>query len=233
MGYVQEVSLGVYTEWGVGKAREYCESRKLNFEKFLFPWSVSSDREGDFNYLRQYGQPKYFIDYLYIPVLDLFDVSATGLVGFDCRYLGVEDGRLRYRKIKEGESDAFCYFTEDVLGASERVDKIILVESAIDAESLRFLGYPVLAVLSVRGLNHKLCAFLLSLYKKVIICFDNDQTGKQSLKRFLTAIQGWPEIFFKFGVVQLPMKDVNDVLCCMGEGVLRSLFDPMLDGQGV
>jgi DNA primase len=158
----------------------------------------------------------------------MFDVSVNGLLGFDCRYIGYEENRLRYRKIKGEDREDFYYFTEDVLEASKRVDKIIVVESAVDAESLRHLGYPVLAVLSVRGLTHKLCAFLMSLYKKVVICLDNDQTGKQALRKFLEGVQKYPEIFTRFGVVQLPMKDVNDVLCSMGRAAISMLFSGIL-----
>lgn len=101
---------------------------------------------------------------------------------------------------------------------SHSINKVIVVESALDVESFNQHSRmeDVLSIAFNRA-SFTLAQFhylvYLSFYYKfsIYLAFDNDEAGKQATERFIKKAN--KDYQLKIGVISYPYKDFNDFLC--------------------
>jgi hypothetical protein len=213
--FIQDLSNSVYDAASVRRASDYCLTRKLNMSEFSFPWALTSEFSVLFNKFRNYYPPDVFTRCLYIPVTEIID--GRTLVGFDARYVGDEEHRLKYRKFKAGPHIAMVYSTHN-FSDIDPTKPVLVTEGAIDAESLRFFGCPVIFVM-----------FLASLSSKVYLMYDNDDNGRAAVQKILKIASMDEELTHQIQPIIYSGEDPNKVLCQSGRGYLEKVLSSQVE----
>lgn len=96
--------------------------------------------------------------------------------------------------------------------------KLILTESIIDCASLLQIdeitnNYSVLACYGTNGLNEEIQKAILELpeLEEIIFCFDNDEAGKEAVKKYANQLRITNEKL-RITTLELPNKDINETL---------------------
>ncbi len=96
--------------------------------------------------------------------------------------------------------------------------KLILTESIIDAASLLQIdeinkNYSILACYGTNGLNEEIQKAILELteLEEIIFCFDNDDAGKEAVKKYANQLRITNEKL-RITEIELPNKDINETL---------------------
>ena len=104
------------------------KERKLDMGAFSFPWVLTDDNADYFRGLQQYLPPRLFTNCLFVPVVDVAEQQPPKLSGFDIRYLGTEQRRLRWMKIRRDEANPMLYNPAALLSPETYV---VVTESSI------------------------------------------------------------------------------------------------------
>lgn len=228
--FIDYLSSVVYSPENLERAYGYLKKRSVDMSKFRYPWTVTGQSVVPFKifdtdtFEKKYP-PYIFTESLYIPITDI--TNPTRLVGFDVRYVGVDDRRLRFHKFKRSESDVMFYYTKPIyeIGSSE---SLIITEGAIDAESIAQFGWNVLSPLTA---NHNL-RFLLFLYTitdHIYFMYDNDSTGKRALEQIMGAVDISDQIRNSFHTIPYTGKDPNQTLCSLGRDYLGYMIQNQIN----
>ena len=170
--------------------------------------------------MRDKYPPQIFLDCLFIPITEVTD--PTILAGFDVRYVGTEQGKIRYKKFKADPEQPLIYMTHSLEEINSE-KPVIITEGAIDAESLRFLGHPVLSPLTAQH-NIRWALFLWAVSSRIYIAYDNDEDGKKSTRKLLEHVSIDPKVQQGFKALSYMGVDPNGVLCGHGQKYLETIL---------
>lgn len=224
MSFIVDLSNYVYTPEGIEAAKTYAKGRKLDPEAFSFPWTISGSDPDHFRIFKHLYPPWLFTDSLFIPVVDFEDGQT--LVAFDVRYLGNDPKRSRYMKFKTDKTQPILYFTRPLEAIADACP-IIVCEGAVDAESLRFMGYPVISPLTaLHGL--RFLAFLRAISKNIYFAYDNDAGGMQAKQKIQEECSFDPEFSNQIRFLSFPGKDINDSVKAVGRDYLKQFFNTQI-----
>lgn len=214
----------------MARASHYAASRGLDASRFRTPWFMTEatpQAMAPLNGLIK--RPAYFANCLFIPVVDLrFDPAVLGysaLAGFDVRHFDVGVTDAKYTKVKRQSNSVMLYNVHEAV----RSPWGIIVESAIDAESLRMLedptapGRPMPVVSPLTALGSPQFAMLLyGLFQRIYVMYDNDKGGASATKSLLAAAErGGKEMGNAFKPLIYSGMDPNESYCMQGPTPLR------------
>ena len=230
MSFIVDLSNYVYTPDGIANAGLYAKSRGIFPEDFSFPWTITGSDPAHFLPFKHLYPPWLFVDSLFIPIVDFEDGQT--LVAFDVRYLGTDPRRTRYMKFKTDKTEVILYGTRP-LESIPNDCPVIITEGAIDAESLRFLGYPVISPLTaLHGL--RFLAFLRAISNNLYFAYDNDSGGMNAKKRIQEECSFDPEFANQVRFLSFSGKDINECLKTFGQDYLQKvLMSQIQDGRKV
>lgn len=216
--FIDNLADAVYTEENVNRGVEYMESRGLDAGVVSRPWAVTSSDPSRFGWHSRYYRVGSFLEYLYIPVLDMRDVSGGTLAGFDMRYVG-SGGGSRFLKFKRDPVTPLVYGVDSLVLCRGRRE-VWVAESAIDAESLRLAGFPCVSPLSALH-GPRWLSVLLGMADVVHLCYDKDDRGVRAEERLLElgALYGGRLVTHSY-----MGKDPNDALRLGGVDYMRGVF---------
>lgn len=220
---IDALSSLVYTEENKERASRYLAGRGLNFNSLRFPWIMTGNDVSPFYSLKDYYPPEIFVDCLYVPITDI--QHSNSLVGFDVRYCGNLEHRIRYTKKKRTGDTILMYYSKplDQIGTDEPV---IITEGAIDGETVhQCTGYTVISPLS--KIHHfRFCVFLRAITSKIFIMYDNDTDGAKSVKHIAenTAISQM-NVASSFKSIIYSGPDPNKSLMTNGYNYLKNIID--------
>ena len=170
----------------INNAKEYIKSRKLDSSNFKYTPYLSSDLSTFVKINSEIYKEDWLSDSLFFPIVDI----DKNLIGFDVRYLGQNEERIRYYKLKESSASLFNYNSSSIL---EKAEYLFVCEGVIDLESLSycikdsyFSEYSLISPLTCLT-NFKYLELLLMCKKQIVICYDNDSAGikaKEKIKTF-------------------------------------------------
>lgn len=229
--YVDQLARFLYTPERIDRATYYAASRGLDASTLRVPWAMTESHPGAFEFLRQWGQPpSLYVDCLFIPIVEMrHDPAETGrpvLSGFDIRYCGPR-ARAKYTKVKRDASSVMLYNVHEPLWS----DWVVLVESAIDVESLRAIqlpaepgeeprNLPVLGSLTANG-SPQFTMLLHGLFERVYIMYDNDKGGGDATRKMLeSAERAGPKVRDAFRPLVYQGDDPNRALQLFGRNFL-------------
>ena len=223
--FIDLLSNVIYTQENIDRAKRYLSVRKIDFKSLKHPWVLTGSDISVFKVLGRYPvgrYPEVFINSLFVPIVDIEDDKE--LIGYDVRYCGDESNRLRFVKFKKNYESLFLYYTHNF----SEIDKdcpVIITESAIDAESVRGFGLPVVSPLN--AMNHvRFCAVLRAISSKIYVMYDNDETGLQSAKKIIKNFSVDKELSTGVKLISYTGKDPNYCLCNQ-----ETLFKSMVTSQ--
>jgi hypothetical protein len=183
----------LYTDENVARANKYMQLRELESKGLEFPWVATGKNSKPFDFLGTERIPSWmYTECLYIPLIDVSSTQGDYPVGLDVRYIGSNPNRVRYRKIKRAKECPLLYNFH----RARKSESIVLVEGAIDAESVRLLGYEALASLTALGTD-RYAQMLYSLDTPIYVMFDNDYEGRKatmSLMKYFEALGALQQI---------------------------------------
>ena len=220
--FIQALSSRVYSSEGIKNANKYAVGRGLNPEKFPFPWTITSSDINQFEDFRRYYPPNIFNDTLYIPLIDVEDVTGTRLIGFETRYLGSSERRTRYMKFKSNTPPILLYNFFEALNKSS-TEPLVLVEGAIDCESIKSIGFNCLSSLTTQW-SIKFLFLLASLSNKVLVMFDNDSPGQKATERLMKETSLDKDFSNLFIPISYRGKDPNDSIMKFGPDYLKEII---------
>lgn len=218
--FIDGLAATVYTPEGIARAEEYARSRNLEPGLFSFPWAVGPSDARAFEWARPITPPITLVDSLFIPILDMGWTPEQGtprLAGFDIRYIGPIEGKLRWHKFKRTPQTPLFYNHLGLL----RSDSIILTEAAMDAETFRACGFDACASLTAAD-NPRFLQFLIASCRKVFLAYDNDDGGQKARDKIIAHVQGVPELAGFVQPLIYPGKDPNKAVELLGREGFRS-----------
>ena len=147
---------------------------------------------------------------------------------YDVRYVGTSDGRTRFHKMKRAREDSLIFY--NIHEVFENPDwAVVVVESAIDAESIRSLGLPVVPISPLTAqFGNRFASFLYSISDRVLLMYDNDKDGKKASNKIRELIEKFPEVSKCFTSVMYSGGDPNDCLCSNGRDYLEQILNPYI-----
>jgi hypothetical protein len=223
MGFIDELSGLVYTEDSIGRAKEYLIGRGIDPDRMKYPSALTSDSEYRFKkFAKKYNYPsRIFINNLYIPVIEMLDPES--LAGFDIRYCGIISSRIRWAKFKRSTRTLMVDgFYEAVLNIGKPV---VVVESIIDAETIRCLDLPVNVITPLSAVcSIRFASFLYMLTNKVLFMYDNDEAGQKATQRMLEYVGVSTEVYSRFKRVTYKGKDPNESVEIFGKEHLTEVI---------
>lgn len=179
--FIDDLASVLFTPDNITRANDYLATvRKIDPAQLRFPWVYSGSDPNVFNHFRGAYPPIIFTDSLYIPIPDIGDPTGRTLAGFDVRYLGPAQNRLRYHKFRRDPDSPLFYNFHAAL----QTNKIIVAEGAIDVEAIRACGHEAVGALTALG-TPKFLYFLLGLADHVYFMFDNDQDGRGATEKLM------------------------------------------------
>jgi len=226
MELLDALSNVLYTPENIARANNYVTGRGLDPSRFRFPFAASGPDPARFYGFDAIARPYLLTNTLYMPILDLFDPEGKRLIGFDMRYLGEKENRLRYRKIKRNPTDPLLYNVHEALTRPQL--PLVVCEGVIDVESLRLLDLPcnVISPLTATT-NDELIIALVALSQKILIAYDNDSKGRNAKTKFNNILAP-----FKSSVEVRSLTflgpDLNQALQDRGAGFLKQLIRPQI-----
>lgn len=218
--FISDLAAVIYTPQNIERANAYLpQVRKINPAQLRFPWVYTGPETQPFNYFRNAYPPVIFTDSLYIPVPDIGDPTGRTLAGFDVRYLGPAQNRLRYHKFRTTPDAPLFYNIHGVLNA----DDIVVTEGAIDAEAIRACQLPgVEAFGALTALaNAKFAYFLLALGKRIWMAYDNDEDGRSATQSIMEVVSCDPRFVGRVTPLVYPGKDPGKALEAFGLDMLK------------
>lgn len=204
------LSKKILTKENAERAKDYInQKRKLDSTKFLYTPFVTGDLSKFVESNQSIFYKDWLSDSLYFPITSF---KSKEVIGYDVRYLGKNPDRTRYYKIKVDNSSLFCYNTRCLF---EKKELLFVTEGVFDLETLRhiinqsqiFSSYTALSPLTCLT-NPNFLKLLLMSFKKIIICYDNDDAGNNAKKKIMKFIknEGLQHVFF----LDHLGKDLND-----------------------
>ncbi|WP_310556267.1 CHC2 zinc finger domain-containing protein [Flavobacterium sp.] len=208
-------------------AREYCKKRNLEYSKIEIGFNSGQFHHGerkseelinnslavglllDNGLKSNNGETAYNVFGKYSLVFALKN-KENGIVSFYFRsILDKENAKHFYLKNRSGLYPNY---------PNPATKKLILTESIIDCASLLQIdeiakNHSVLACYGTNGLNEEIQKAILELteLEEIIFAFDNDQAGKEAVKKYANQLRIINEKL-KISTVELPNKDINETL---------------------
>ena len=217
--FVDHLAVTIYTPENLERGRLYLKSRGLAPEKLPYPWVHTGPELIPYEPYRGFYPPQIFADSLYVPILDMRDPTGATLAGFDVRYTGPDQHRLRYHKFKrDAQTQLFYNFH-----GSLRKPYVIVAEGAIDAQSFIQLGYHAIAPLTALA-DPRFALLLYALAERIFIAYDNDADGMKATAKLLKTVAGIPVIANAFTALTYKGKDPNEGLKQFGPDYLTALL---------
>lgn len=230
VSFINNLSEIIYTQENAERAHEYLNKRCIDAVRLRYPWVITGRdiklfKIFDTDYFDKKYPPYIFTESLYIPITDIVD--PTKLIGFDVRYIGVDDKRLRFHKFKRFEDDIMFYYTKPIFELDKN-EPIIITEGAIDAESVAQFGYSTLSPLTAYS-NLRFLLFLFSLTSRVYFMYDNDSTGKRALEKIMKQVDINDQIRNCFHTIPYTGKDPNQTLCTLGRDYMGYMIKSQIN----
>lgn len=217
--FVDHLAHTIFTPENLERGQAYVRSRGLSPDKLPYPWVVSGPETLPYEPYRFWYPTQIFADSLYVPILDMRDPTGRTLAGFDVRYIGPDQHRLRYHKFKrDAQTQLFYNFH-----GSLKKPYVIVTEGAIDAQSFMQLGYHAIAPLTALAAP-RFALFLYALAERIYLAYDNDTDGMKATGKILKAVGGTPVIAAAFSALTYKGKDPNDGLKLFGPDYLTALL---------
>lgn len=227
---VDPLTAFLYTQERVERSWHYLAHRGIDASTLRVPWTMT---ETDSRAMEPLGglirRPAYFANCLFIPVVDLrYDPDTLGKVvlgGFDVRHFDVGATDAKYTKVKRNSEAVMLYNAHEALQSPW----VVLVESALDAESLRALPhpddsskpFPVVAALTALG-SPQFAMLLYGMFERIYIMYDNDKGGAGATQKLLAAAErGGRAVREAFQPLIYGGEDPNDAYRNQGAGSLR------------
>jgi hypothetical protein len=225
MEFIDELANVIYNKENIERANQYLIKRGINPQQLKFPYTLTDDVEANFWRFRQDFPPQIFLNNLYIPIIDIKD--HTKLVGFDVRYIGDDPRRVKFNKFKRGKDYTFIY---NFCSFRENLDRPILVlESALDVESVRGLGLNLTCISFLSAIHHlRSVLFLYGMAEKIYYMYDNDKAGNTAIKRIIKHVSFSTDIMRKFNFINYKGKDANETLTIFGSDYLRNTIESQI-----
>jgi hypothetical protein len=210
--FIDRLASALYFQENIDRATQYLKTRGADNARFKFPWVATGPEMGFFTQFKDNYPPQIFVNSLYIPIVDVrSDPDKPQLAGFDVRYIGDEDKRLRWHKFKRTPTTPLIYNSHIV----ETHDTIIVAEGALDAEAFQRVGYPAIGALTSHH-SPRFVYFLIALGKKVLLAYDNDDNGKKATEKILLHQAKYPPLATHVTPLLYPAKDPAKALELLG-----------------
>lgn len=221
VGYITE---HLYKDIFVNNAEEYLQSRGISNSKINYPWFLTPDSDRLSMYIHDKSLLWYLESSLIIPIVNIYKV----IVGYDIRYLGFNEKRPRYIKVKLEEDYPMIYNLRDVI--ENPYYPLVITEGAMDCESLRSLNIPVNVISPLRNrFGVPFCRFILSLSDNIYLCYDRDKAGIDASKKILSTVDVDYEFRNSIKVLNYSGKDPNDALIGVGGVKLKLELERQID----
>ena len=223
--FLDKLSQRIYTPANIERANEYMVSRKLDPQGLRYPWTMTDGNSTKFKNFSKYPE-SIFIDSLFIPVPHFQHPEIVDC--YDVRYVGTSDGRTRFHKMKRAREDSIIVYNIHAVFENPTWP-VVVVESAIDAESIRSLNLPVVPISPLTAqFGNRFSSFLYAISNDVLICYDNDPTGIKATSKIKSLLEPFPEVSKSFTYVFYSGFDPNDSLCTLGRCYLKEVISNYL-----
>lgn len=199
----------------INRAKDYLSSiRKVSIDKFKSIPFFSGDLSSYVNANNEIYSEDWLSNSIFFPIHSI----EKDLIGFDVRYLGSLEDKLRYYKIKVNNASLFNYNVSSLLDTNKF---IFVFEGVIDLESINsiidktlFNDVSLISPLTCLS-NFKYFELLLYCKSNIVICYDCDEAGLKSKNKIKTFCKenNIHNIFY----LEFLGKDVNDSLCRYGQ----------------
>lgn len=225
MEFIDQLAGIIYSKENIDRANEYILSRGINPNQLAFPYTCTDHVEARFWRFREKYPPMIFTDSLYIPIVDIRDGKT--LVGFDVRYNGNSDKRIRWHKFKRSDEDIFIYNFEEFKKNLDR--SVMIVESALDVETVRSLNLNLTVIAFLTAISHiRSILFLYAMSDKIYYLYDNDNSGASAVSRILKTISFNAEVMNNFTFISYRGKDANEAVKMMGSDYLSQTIQAQI-----
>jgi len=225
MEFIDQLANVIYSKEGIERANEYISSRGINPDQLEFPCAYTDHVEARFWRFKEKYPPYLFTNSLYIPIVDIMD--SKRLIGFDIRYNGNSDKRTKWYKLKRNEGDTLIYNFEEFKKNLEK--PILVVESALDVETIRGLGLEVTCISFLTAMsNLNSILFLYAMSEKVYYMYDNDSSGSSAISRILKNISFNTDVMKNFTFISYRGGDPNDAINVFGSEYLKNAIEAQI-----